>query len=54
MGAMSSSIGFLHHRRLPVTWTSSREDRGNDFDCIREQFLDLYYLNTAQSVSVRI
>ena len=50
----SSSIGLPHHRWLPVIRTSSRGDRGDNFDWIREQFLDLYYLNATQSVSVRI
>ena len=34
----SSSIGRPHRRRLPMTRTSLREDRGDDFDWIREQF----------------
>ena len=34
----SSSIGHLHRRWLPVMRTSSREDRGDDFDWIKEQF----------------
>ena len=33
-----------HLRWLAVLWTSSRGDWGDDFDWIREQFLDLYYL----------
>ena len=34
----SSSIERLHCRRLPMTRTSSGEDRGDDFDRIREHF----------------
>ena len=31
-----------------------KRDRGGNIDWTREQFLDLYYLNAAQSVSVKI
>ena len=37
---------------VSVMAKSSREDRGYNFDCIREQFLDLY-LNATQLVSAR-
>ena len=40
-----SSIGLSHCCRLPVMWTSSREDRGDNSDWIRERFSNLYYLN---------
>ena len=48
----SSAIGLPYHQ-LPVTWTSSRGDRGEDFDWNREQFW-MYYLNATQSVSAKI
>ena len=47
------SIGLPHCHQLATMQTSPRGDRGDNFDWIREQFLDLYYLNVAQSVSVR-
>ena len=38
----SFSVGLLHRCQLPVTWASSRGDRGDDFDWISEQKAPLY------------
>ena len=46
--------GLSQHHWLQVMRTSSRGDRGDEFDWIREWFLDLYNLNATQSVFVMI
>ena len=50
----SHPIGLTHHHRLPVMRKLSRGARGDDFDWIREQFLNLPILlkiDATQSVS---
>ena len=52
MGAGEFFIGLPHCHRLAMTQTSSRNNKGDNFDWIREQFLDLYYLLKCHPISV--